>query len=192
MYGNIHQLFLNLIFVNTDKAKTSRAVVELLKKYHDIGYHYPLSDAQKRALKKHKQKQVRQQQDMIIQSQETGEALQFPVPDEDAFEWTDDLKQMGYRELIRENIKYTMHLHRRKVVQKLLTEILIPLDERFSLLKPQAFLKYFYSDHNSILKKIHEQAVVESELLPYQKDIFAYIHRTKLYEQITSMNSDES
>lgn len=175
-----------------DKTRTGRHIVELYKKYDDIGFVYPLSESQKRSLTKFKQRQMRLQQDVVIQSQANNEAIQFPVPEDEAFEWTDDLKEMAYQELIRKDIKYTMYLHRRKLVQKILTQILIPMDGRFRALQPQPLLNYFYSDHNLILKKVHEKVLVEAELLGYQLLIFRYIEETKMYDQITSMHSDES
>ena len=166
--------------------------MNLFKKYNDIGISYKLDARQTERLRKYREKQQRSQHESVVQSQLNDAAFVHSLNEDEKFVWDDELKEIAHEEIICVDILTTTPVFREKKVRIKVLPKLVEIDLVFEGLEPQPLLKQFYNDHNKLLKKMNEGLVEESTLNEWESKIFQYINDTAVFQQITSLHSEQS
>ena len=176
-----------------DQKDATEQAINLLKKFRDgIGITFAPTERQKKSINSFWKKQDQQQTLIVMQSQITNEPVIFEIKEDDAFEWTEELKDKAYKRLIDRNILYTTFIYRAKIAESIIDKELVRDDERFIVLTPKTLLHTFYNDHNQILKKKFEKKLNEEQLTPSEKRILKYISEAGMELMITYANSEMS
>ena len=132
-----------------------------------------------------------QQSQRAFEAELNDEAFSFEIPEEEAFDWNDDLYEEAFDAVIGQDIYTIIPFYRDRIFEKIINNLCL-FNEAFETLQVINLKKSFYNAHNDILKRRDMNGeLVGQDLKAWEYKLNEYITESESLLSITSLDADQ-